>query len=106
MNIFRDLNEEEEVEFRQWARDNYEPFSEVSTIWHPVVRDECIKINKEISDIVEETEVIATGYVLTPEEHTESLQLLKDLRESIPENKQKSVKRLIELLVDKYGNSI
>jgi len=50
MNIFRDLNEEEEVEFRQWARDNYEPFSEVSTIWHPVVRDECIKINKEISD--------------------------------------------------------
>lgn len=55
---------------------------------------------------VEETEVIVTGYVLTPEEHTESLQLLKDLRESIPENKQKSVKRLIELLIDQYGNSI
>jgi hypothetical protein len=50
MNLFRELSPEEEKEFRQWARDNYEPFSEINGVWHPVVQDECVKINKEKSN--------------------------------------------------------
>lgn len=38
--FFRDLSPEEEVSFRQWARDNWTPGVEVSPLWHPVVRDE------------------------------------------------------------------
>ena len=47
MKLFRNLTTEEEDEFRQWARDNYEPFSEIKGVWHPVVQDECVKINQE-----------------------------------------------------------
>ena len=44
---FRKLNKEEEQEFRQWARDNYRPLDPIEKIWHPVVQDECLKINKK-----------------------------------------------------------
>jgi hypothetical protein len=47
MKLFRDLSEEEEREFRQWARDNYEPLNPILGIWHPVVQDECKKMNQE-----------------------------------------------------------
>jgi hypothetical protein len=47
MNLFRDLTSEEEAEFRQWARDHYEPFNEIKGIWHPCVQDECRKMNEE-----------------------------------------------------------
>ena len=46
-NFFRDLDDAEEKEFRQWARDNYQPGQAVSSIWHPVVRDECNRINQQ-----------------------------------------------------------
>jgi hypothetical protein len=46
-NLFRDLNDAEEKEFRQWARDNYIPDSPISGAWHPVVRNECQKMNLE-----------------------------------------------------------
>ena len=45
MNLFRELDATEEEEFRQWARDNYEPHTEINSVWHPVVREECEKIN-------------------------------------------------------------
>ena len=45
--MFRKLTPEEEVEFKQWARENYVPFSEIKGIWHPVIQTECVKINKE-----------------------------------------------------------
>jgi len=45
MKLFRDLNPEEEEQYRQWARDNYKPFSEISGLWHPAVQDECVRIN-------------------------------------------------------------
>lgn len=41
---FRKLDEDEENEFRQWARDNYTVGEEISSCWHPVVRDECFKM--------------------------------------------------------------
>ena len=47
MKLFRNLTTKEEEEFRRWARDNYEPFSEIKGVWHPVVQDECVKINQE-----------------------------------------------------------
>tara|TARA_R110002110_G_scaffold11275_5_gene54519 strand:- start:917 stop:1105 length:189 start_codon:yes stop_codon:yes gene_type:complete len=46
MSLFRPLSPKEEQEFRTWARDNYKPFSSIKTIWHPIVKDECLKINK------------------------------------------------------------
>ena len=45
MKLFKDLLPEEESEFRQWARNNYVCFSNISGIWHPVVQDECRKMN-------------------------------------------------------------
>jgi hypothetical protein len=50
MKRFRDLTPDEEREYRQWARDNYEAFAEISGVWHPVVQDECVKINKEYGE--------------------------------------------------------
>lgn len=42
---FRDIAAAEEAEFRQWARDNYRKGDLVNPVWHPVVRDECGRIN-------------------------------------------------------------
>lgn len=45
--FFRQLSSEEEKDFRKWARDNYKAFSDISGAWHPVVQDECKKMNEE-----------------------------------------------------------
>ncbi len=47
MKIFRNLNSDEEQEFKDWARNNYKPFSEIPGIWHPIIQAECVQINKE-----------------------------------------------------------
>lgn len=47
MKLFRELSEEEKVEFRAWARENYTPHSEIKGIWHPVVQEECVQMNRE-----------------------------------------------------------
>lgn len=54
--MFRDLNEKEISEFKSWARENYEPGTEIKTIWHPVVQKECAQINLEncIQDEIKE----------------------------------------------------
>lgn len=44
---FRKLNQEEELVFRKWARDNYEIYSEILGLWHPVVQHECATMNLE-----------------------------------------------------------
>ena len=54
LNMFRLLDQVEQQEFRQWARDNYEPLTPVSDLWHPVVRDECRIINEEANTTLEE----------------------------------------------------
>jgi hypothetical protein len=46
MKLFQDLTPEQEKIFRQWARDNYKALSPIAGIWHPVVQDECRKINE------------------------------------------------------------
>jgi hypothetical protein len=45
--FFRELTPTEETKFRSWARDNYTPGTEISGIWHPVVQDECVRINEQ-----------------------------------------------------------
>lgn len=45
--VFDKLSPEREKIFRQWARDNYIPHSVISEAWHPVVRDECQKMNDD-----------------------------------------------------------
>ena len=47
MNMFRELNEKEEKEFRQWARDNYTVGSVINRAYHPVVQDECEIMERE-----------------------------------------------------------
>lgn len=46
LGLFNELSESEEQEFRQWARDNYTPLDPIKGIWHPIVQDECTKINR------------------------------------------------------------
>jgi hypothetical protein len=47
MNLFKKLSTSDEKNFRHWARINYTPFSSISGVWHPVVQDECRKMNEE-----------------------------------------------------------
>jgi len=44
--MFRELSKEEEKEFRKWARDNWQPGEHISSVWHPVVRDEIQKMQE------------------------------------------------------------
>lgn len=46
-SFFKKLSPEEEIQFRSWARENYIPGGEISSLWHPVVREECDLINQE-----------------------------------------------------------
>lgn len=48
--MFRKLNKKEEKDFRRWARDNFKLNTEIDDGWHPVVRDECRKMNEENVD--------------------------------------------------------
>lgn len=42
MDLFKTLSPEEEIEFRQWARDNFDGNVEsIKEIWHPVIQEEC-----------------------------------------------------------------
>lgn len=45
--FFRALTPTEETKFRSWARENYRAGSEIKGIWHPVVQDECVRMNEE-----------------------------------------------------------
>lgn len=55
--FFRKLTPAEERKFRKWARDNYEPGSEIKGTWHPVVQDECVEINRRRSVFVPDASV-------------------------------------------------
>ena len=45
--MFRELTEQEQKEFKEWARKNYAPHSKIDELWHPVIKHECLKINAE-----------------------------------------------------------
>jgi hypothetical protein len=42
--LFRELDTEEEEDFKQWARDNWSVDQKVNPVWHPVVVEECATI--------------------------------------------------------------
>ena len=69
MNLFRELTESEEKEFRQWAKDNYLPGAEIQVIWHPVVQDECRKMNeaRTYNLALSEDEVLLVSMILNYE---------------------------------------
>lgn len=46
--MFRQLTETEKTQFRQWARANYVPQTEINPVWHRIVQSECRRINEEI----------------------------------------------------------
>jgi hypothetical protein len=47
MRLFKQLTPQQERDFRAWARISYKPFEQIEGVWHPVVQDECRKINEE-----------------------------------------------------------
>jgi hypothetical protein len=46
-SAFRKLSAEEAEISRQWARKNYTPGQEINSLWHPVIRTECQRMNRE-----------------------------------------------------------
>ena len=61
MQLFRDLAPDEEQSFRQWARDNYKPFTNINGVWHPVIQDECRIINQAAQLPFGDVESFAVG---------------------------------------------
>lgn len=50
MKLFRDnLSPEEQAAFRRWARDHYKVFEPIQGVWHPLVQQECVEMNREAS---------------------------------------------------------
>ena len=45
--LFNPLDPDEVAEFRQSARENHQAGDEINSVWHPVYRDECAKIDDE-----------------------------------------------------------
>lgn len=48
MNMFKEIakGSEEEKEFRRWARENYKLHTPINGVWHPLVQDECVRMNE------------------------------------------------------------
>ena len=49
--IHRVLSESEAAWFRKWGLANYKPYSPRDGHWHPVVQEECVRINQEADGI-------------------------------------------------------
>ena len=45
--LFKKLENTEDLEFRQWARENYKPLDPIKGVWHPVIQDECKMMNEQ-----------------------------------------------------------
>ncbi len=59
--MFRQLNEVEEQEFRQWARENFNPSKDdVNPVWHPVIQDECADMIQDLGESLADCD----GYIL------------------------------------------
>jgi hypothetical protein len=72
---FRTLPEEEVESFKQWARDNYKPFSEIQGYWHPFVQMECVRINVEANSDDDEEEFSDEDIFYSIEEQEEECDL-------------------------------
>jgi hypothetical protein len=45
--LWKKLTKSEEKQFREWARKKYKPLTAIDGFWHPIVQNECVKINAE-----------------------------------------------------------
>ena len=45
--LFKNLEIDELLEYKTWAREHYVVHSEIKGIWHPVVQIECVRMNCE-----------------------------------------------------------
>lgn len=45
--LFKRLTRHEEFCYRLWARENHLPMAPINGVWHPVVIEECRKIDAE-----------------------------------------------------------
>lgn len=72
--LFKNLSLEQEGEFRAWARENYKPLEPIKGVWHPVIQDECVKMNIENQNVV-----IASVNRKTPEFTEAQLEYLNGL---------------------------
>lgn len=45
MTDWTNLSPEEELKLRQWAQEHYRPGDGANPAWHPVVRDECRRMD-------------------------------------------------------------
>lgn len=50
----------DEQSLRQWARDNYAVGDPIEPYWHPVIADECAKMNQEVVDRRRMKEVVSS----------------------------------------------
>jgi len=39
--LFISLDDNQEKEYRQWARTNFKVMDNINSMWHPVIQDEC-----------------------------------------------------------------
>ena len=46
MGLFRKLSRKETLKFQLWAWEHYKAGSPIVQSWHPIVRKECLLINK------------------------------------------------------------
>lgn len=97
INIFRDLNPEEEKEFRAWVRLNEEEVAEAEIsgrieIFHPVVRDEWMSMKADASQEAIDFQYWASeqslsyGELLEYQEHFKELGRKFNLTEEFEEN--------------------
>jgi len=54
MKLWKEYSDDEIKDSKKWARTNYKPFSPISGVWHWVIQQECVQINKEAGGRVEE----------------------------------------------------
>jgi hypothetical protein len=47
-SFFRTLDPDEAASFRQWARENYKRSEGIDPLWHPVIREECARIDEKM----------------------------------------------------------
>ena len=53
MGLFKTLTEQEKISYRAWARKHYPPLSQIEGVWHPVVQEECVRMNEEAGEYEE-----------------------------------------------------
>ena len=71
--IFKKLNSKEEIEYRLFARNNYYLFTTIPGTWHPIIQEECLKMNLEKSKFVKKSKYFVNEKVGFDKNHDHDL---------------------------------